>query len=562
MRLSRSEIQEILNKLDQTKACDFESETLEFKEWVERKKELYQKITEYAVCFANQKGGTLVLGVHNKRIGRDRAIKGCSKYDILEMKSRVYDATDPKITIDVEEMLVEDLGAMILLIHIPQGLGLHTTTDGTAKIRLGKDCKPLTGTMRQQRMIELGMLDYTAQVITKLKSEDLDTVEIDRLRNILHTNKSDSPLLRLGKDEFVRHLGLVRDNFPTMAGLLLAGRPEHLEKFIPTYEITYLRQKNEGTYLRRRDYHGGLIGALEDISLNIDSDNPLFTLRFGLFHVEIRSYPIETYREAILNAVMHRSYYEPGAVFVRHYSDRLEISNPGGFISGIRPDNILRQDSRPRNRHLAEILRKMGLVEKAGMGVKRMFITQLSQGKEPPRYLADEHNVRVIIPNNTIDEDFVKYLKTEEQKGQEFGLDELLVFSMLRKQREVSIREAVSFLQLDLKRTREILMKMTRKGILEKSGVGNKLSFRLESAIYQALGEAVQYTRERGIDEARFEELILNHIRKFGSIKNAEVQELLRINRHQAYRILVSMVEGKKIEKIGRSKKAHYVFPK
>lgn len=148
MRYSKEQILEILNQLDLKPACEFESETLDFKEWISSPKKLYKMLAEYAVCFANQKGGTLVLGVKDNIKGREKAITGCAGYNIAEIKSRIYEATDPKILVDVEELYLEDFDVTVLLIHIPQGVGLHTATDGTAKIRIGKDCKPLTGSMR------------------------------------------------------------------------------------------------------------------------------------------------------------------------------------------------------------------------------------------------------------------------------------------------------------------------------------------------------------------------------------------------------------------------------
>ena len=127
---TKEEILRILKTLDKEPATRFESETLDFKEWVSSPKKLYKILVEYAVCFANQKGGTLVLGVKDKIRGRENAITGCVGYNIDEIKSRIYEATDPKILVDVEELSLEDLGVTVLLVHIPKGVGIHTATDG------------------------------------------------------------------------------------------------------------------------------------------------------------------------------------------------------------------------------------------------------------------------------------------------------------------------------------------------------------------------------------------------------------------------------------------------
>ena len=561
MRHSKEQILKFLKQLENKKAEEFESETLDFKEWISDRKKLYKKLIEYAVCFANQKGGTLVLGVRDRARGREKAITGCTGYNIDEIKTNIYEATDPKILVDIEEVFIDGIGVTILLIHIPQGIGIHTTTGGTSKIRIGKDCKPLTGSMRQKRLVELGFMDLTAEIIEGLSYDDLDKVEIQRLKNILRARKPESSLLKLSDRDLLKQIGIIKNGYPTIAGLLLVGKEEDIEKYVHFHEVTYLHMANDINYDKRIDGKNGILCLLEDIYRNIEHYNKITTVKIGLFHFEIKDFPEDTYREAILNAILHRDYTSLGSVFIKHYDDRIEISNPGGFIGGITPENILRQDSKPRNRYLAEVLRKIGLVEKAGMGVKRMFYTQLASGKELPSYFSAEHFVKVIIKDGTIDEPFVKFVKESEKQGKWVRFDELLILSVLRRQRELSLKEAASILQLDVLRTREILMKMIKRGFLEKSGVKKGLIYRLSSNIYKQLGESVSYIREKGIDEVRYPELILEYVKNYGSITNRQVRELLGVDKYKASRVLKKLIHSGKLKRIGRGKKdARYIL--
>jgi Putative ATP-dependent DNA helicase recG C-terminal len=109
----------------------------------------------------------------------------------------------------------------------------------------------------------------------------------------------------------------------------------------------------------------------------INTRNPFRTLKTGLFHTDIPAFPEAAFREAILNAVIHRDYLEPGSVYVRHTEREMVISSPGGFIGGITPDNILHAEPRARNRLLAEVFQKIGLVERAGIGRRRIFISSM-----------------------------------------------------------------------------------------------------------------------------------------------------------------------------------------
>ncbi len=566
MRHSREEVLTLLKQLDSRPARELESETLEFKEWSgewnDHPKKLYRVLAEYAVCFANHNGGTLVLGVRDRVKGQEQAITGCGSYNIHEIRTRIYDLTDPKILVEVEELPLEDLGVRLLLIHIPQGISaVHTTTEGIAKVRVGTECKPMTGTLRTRRLIEAGELDPTAEPVAGLDQSALDPLEIERLRQLIQVRLPSSPLLNLGEAELLEQTGITHGGIPTSAGILLVGKEPIIREHFRSHEIEYLRMKSDTEYERRETFHCGLLRALEEVYRNVELYNAITSIQVGLFRYEIKDFPEETYREAVLNAVLHRDYLAPGAVFIKHYPDRMEISNPGGFLPGITPENILRQDSHPRNRHLAEVLRRIGLIEKAGMGVKRMFHTQLLSGKEPPRYWTDGASVRLTLMNGTLDEPFVRFVRQREKDGNPLGLDELLVLSALRRQRELALPEAAAILQLELPRTREILMGMVRSGLLERSGIRKGQVFRLSGSVYRKLGESVAYIRERGIDALRYEELILEFVRRHGRITNRQVRELLGVTVDHAKRLLTKLSQNGKLRRRGGGRSTYYELP-
>ena len=561
MRHSKEEILQILKQLDERVASEFESETLDFKEWISSSRQLYKTLVEYAVCFANQKGGTLVFGVKDRTKGREKAITGCVGYNIEEMKSRIYEATDPKILVDIEELYIEELDVTLLLIHIPKGVGIHTATDGTAKIRIGNECKPLTGSMRTRKMIEAGFIDYSSEILENLSIFELDGIEIEKLRNLIHAKNPEHTLLRLRNKEFLKQTGIVKNGHPTIAGILLVGKKDVIQEIIPFHEVIYLHMNNDIDYDLRKDYKECIIHIVEDLGRTIESFNKLVIVKDGLFHYEIKDFPREVYREAILNALLHRDYTRGEAVFVKHYIHRMEISNPGGFIGGITPENILRQDSKPRNRHLAEIMRKTGLIEKAGMGVKRMFYLQMISGKEPPIYETDGHTVRVILKDGTINEPFVKFVKEADREGRSLGLDELLILFALRRKREITLKDASKILQLDEMRSREILNKMVSDNLLEKSGIRKGVVYRLSGKVYQKLGESVAYIREKGIDELRYEELVLEYVKRYGEISNKIVRELLGVDIYKASRILRKLVRDGKLQRKGEKRNASYMLP-
>ena len=187
-RPSISEIKALLNKLDGAKADAIESETIECKLW-ETNPGAYnsqiKELRETAVSFANQRGGAIILGVADNKLTRREAIQGVGELNPADLRKKIYDGTEPHILADVEE-LIEPEGRL-LLIYVPMGMPPHTTSEGVAKIRVGKETKPLTGSDLAGILFSGGRGDLTAESLPGVTLSDLDGEELRRLRRTIDT---------------------------------------------------------------------------------------------------------------------------------------------------------------------------------------------------------------------------------------------------------------------------------------------------------------------------------------------------------------------------------------
>lgn len=390
------------------------------------------------------------------------------------------------------------------------------------------------------------------------------------MRRTLQGRDPNSALLQQPDEQFLQGLGLLvkeeRSSRLTIAGLLLAGREESLREFLSQHEVTYLHMISSTEYRRRRDLRQPILKLLENIHEAVSADNPIFTLKVGLFHFEIPAFPPDVYREALLNALTHRDYTDfSRRIMVWQYESRLEVQNPGGLLPGITPRNILRAGPQHRNPLLAEALHKLRLVERSGVGIDRMFYIQLYHGKEPPSFETDSVNssLKVTLHNGTVDEAFALFVRKEEETDRPLGLDNLLVLSALRRRRELITSVAAQVLQIDDRNARDVLTQMVAQGYLERGGRGKGAVFRLSGSVYENLGQSIRYIREKGIDELRFEELILEYVRQYGSITNRQVRELLGVNRFAATRLLRRLVRKKLLKaQVRRGRTASYSLAK
>jgi ATP-dependent DNA helicase RecG len=72
-----SEINSLLDELEQAPAHELEDQDLDFKEWNPRSmSDAVSMVVEMAVCMANGGGGTVVFGVNDRAVGRSTAVVG------------------------------------------------------------------------------------------------------------------------------------------------------------------------------------------------------------------------------------------------------------------------------------------------------------------------------------------------------------------------------------------------------------------------------------------------------------------------------------------------------
>lgn len=192
------EIQKLLDELEKQPAHTFEDQDLDFKEWITRSmSDSVAMVVEMSVCMANGGGGTVVFGVNDKAVGRSKAILGVPLVvDVNRLKKAVYDATDPKLTPVFQEISVPEGTGRLIVMQIYPGLPPYTDTSGKGKIRIGKDCQPLTGTLRRKIMVETGETDFTGSQVAGPPESLISPAAMERLRESARREKAPDDLLQ------------------------------------------------------------------------------------------------------------------------------------------------------------------------------------------------------------------------------------------------------------------------------------------------------------------------------------------------------------------------------
>jgi ATP-dependent DNA helicase RecG len=529
-------------------------------------------LVEAVACLANTEGGWLLLGVED-----DGTISGLhpSRQPVnpAQIQALITNKTNPSVPVEVH--VVPTSKGTVLAIKVPKVSGLVGLSDGRVPRRYiagrGKpECRFLTHFEIATRWAEIRQQDYTAQVLPDSSWEDLDPLEFERLRQVVQRHPSaDQNLLSLPDAELAQALGLARTYegrlVPTVGGLLVLGREGAIRRLMPTHEAAFQVLREDRGVAFNEFYREPLLKLFERMEGLFKAYNTEEELTFGLYRVPIPLFPPEAFREALANALVHRDYRVLGTVYVRIDPEAggLVISNPGGFVEGVTLENLLVVEPRPRNPLLADVFKRLGLVERTGRGIDRIFREVLGLGRRPPDYSGStEDTVKVVLPGGKADLNFVRLiLEVQDRHRRTLGWPHLLVLRQAADEGELSVPEVARLIQQGEARARSLVEELVEMGLLEAKGSKKGRVYHLSAWVFKQLGRPTAYVHRRGIEGVRQEELIMQMAYKYRKVTRGDVLQLFpNLTEDQAFRLLQKLVQSGRLRPKG-SKRGRYYEP-
>jgi len=515
------------------------------------------------VAMANTEGGVILLGIED-----DGSVKGIQSHhqDTMGLKALIANRTSPSVAVSTE--LIEQDGKKILGITVPKSHSIVSTTDGlVVRRRLMASGRPEAVPFYPhefiQRQSALGLIDPSAIPLMSLSAEDLNPLERQRIREAIRRYGGDMTLLPLADEELDGALGLITTvagvRRPTVAGLLLLGREEIIRRHIPAHEVAF--QVLEGTDVRVNEFfRKPLLQTFQEVELLFKARIVEQEIQVGLFRVPIPNFDRRAFREGFINALVHRDYARLGAVHVRLDVDGLAIASPGGFVEGVTLQNLLVVPPRSRNPLLADVVKRIGLAERTGRGIDRIYEGMLRYGRPSPDYsMSDASSVVLLMARADADIAFLEMiLSCEERTGAPMPIDSLIVLSRLRQERRLTTADLVQSTQKPETATRAALEKLVEAGLVEAQGTGRGRTYILSAKVYKKSGQKAAYIRQAGFEPIQQEQMVLAYIEKHGTIKRADVMELCKVAKDQAYKLLNRLKNSGQITQIGSRKGAVY----
>ncbi|GAB4090208.1 DNA glycosylase AlkZ-like family protein [Hydrogenophaga soli] len=543
-----------------------ESLTVEFKS--DRKRLSDTELIDAVVCLANAEGGEIWLGVEDD--GTPTGLHAEHRL-LAGLPGLVAARTSPAVSVKVTPV---DLGTTrVARIAVPKAQTEVSTAAGVyLRRRLRHDgtpeCTPMLPHDRASRRAHLGLADTSAQPVADATLADFDPLERERLRQAVQQYGGDRVLLELDDEALDGALGFTTrqpdgSRVPTLCGLLMVGRESALRERVPTHEFAF--QVLEREAVRFNEFRRfPLLKALDWLETNFRPYNPEQELQVGLFRVPVPMVDMGAYREAVANALIHRDYHRLGAVHVRLDDTGLTVSNPGGLVDGVTLANLLTTEPRPRNRALADAMKRVGLVERSGRGVDTIYRGMLKFGRPAPDYgRTDSGNVVVRLPTDAADLDFRRMVVEEERRRSgELPIDSLIALASVRELKRVTTDELAGRIQRDAANAKRTLEALAEAGLVEAHGTARGRSYTLSASVYQQQGNRAAYTRQAGFTALQNEQLVLNYVRQHGQIKRADVMGLCRLSEGQAKELIKKLKARGALIQHGERRSAYYTADK
>lgn len=524
------------------------------------------ELIDTVVGMANSKGGSIFLGIEDD--GKVTGAMG-KHLDETGVCALIANSTVPSVQTKAEILDVEE-NMKILRIDVPMSRTVVASSTGkTLRRRLKLDGSPETVPLFpyeiQSRLSELSLLDFSATPLAGSSMADLDPLEQMRLRSIIENNPSgDKKLLELTDEELNLSLRLVtRQNdslVPTMAGMLLLGKEPSIQRLVPTARSSF--QVLEGTNVRiNESFNAPLLKTFETFSTYLNAWNPEKETSYGLFRISIPEFNRDAFREGLVNAFSHRDYTQLGEVRVLITDEGLSISSQGGFIDGVNTDNLISVEPHGRNPALADALKRIGLAERTGRGIDRIYEGSMKYGRPWPDYSESTSSVvRLFIQRAEPDVAFINMIATEQNRmGKPLSLNALMALSLIRNEGRASRDRICRDLHISEQRTSATIAQLLGLELIEESGSDRNPLFSLNPVFYRRIANDNVYGTRRKVSVDDYQQAIVELARRNGGfVTKDEVSSVLDISGSQAYFQIKKLVKDRTLSPNQRGKYANY----
>ena len=500
-----------------------------------------RRLQEPVVAFSNADGGVILLGVEP-----DGTVIGVSQPG--ELARSAYQAISEVVDPGQHEVHQLSIGdKVVLAVAVDRRReGFAQMPDGSVRIRrgasnpalLGRDLIDLLATRTFERFESIGTvfsLDEAGAALTEVLSalgfDPDDDLEARLLERGLLTEDRVGPRL-------------------TVAGaLLLLDDPTQIgcRAYVDIRRYDGVHQEPDKVWQVKGPVSDQVGTATEEVLAELGTVSAVL----GTRRVDMPKLPPRVVREAIANAVAHRSYQSNNtATVVEIRPDRVSIRSPGSLPEPVTIPNIRHQQA-ARNPVVIDILQRLHLAEDRGLGIDRMEDDMETELLEAPHFEDDGSSFTVVLflrgPVTPAERAWVRQLVADDLIDGRSGA----VVVHAAQAGSVTNGDVRDILDVDSVEARSLLQRLVSSGVFEQHG-------KRGGAQYVIAPDLSIPTRVRFSDDELDAE-VLEMARARGQVTNADVRAATGLDRSGALQVLVRLIQAGRLERRGERRGAHYV---
>ena len=525
---------------------DCEKQTTEYKSLLKIRTgdKGFKDLSVTCVALANAQGGRIFIGYDDKKkapLPEQHVTPDEVNEAVTKLRSLCFN-----VGLVASEICTDDTGSQYFIVSVsPSMHSVATTSDGRIYIRVADKCEPVRSEDLQRLGEEKGAYQWEL-VRTKYL---LDGVALDALRQLANDIRKSSRVRQHVKQmddaELAENYHLVDEGYLTNLGVLWLGTAKQRSSICYPATVQYIVYDVLERKVRKEEWHDNRLNPKE-LLLDIEQKAVELTYSYefpnGLFRKQIRHYHPKLVRELLVNALAHKSYTISSDIMIKVFSDRLEISNPGGLPLGITKDNILHAKHR-RNPNMIELLSALEMMEGEGSGYDLIYELNAMEAKNPPMIESSYNEVTVIQNAEIIDTELLPLLDFVLQNYQ-LTQKAFTAFGIIARENNVFSTRLYAILHLQEEyRLRSYTDKLLKDNIIGRNGVKKGTQFFVNPQLIKNAKVNLKTTLKT-VEPYVLRTLIMEDLRAHPKSKISEIGgRLPEIDLQELRKMIYSMVD-------------------
>jgi ATP-dependent DNA helicase RecG len=529
----------LLSAAEFGRAFPAENEFLELKTGVSER-----RVQEAAVAFSNARGGVYVVGV-----APDGRLVGVSQpgEKAKDIHQAMRDVRDPG-RYDVHELQVGD--ATVLVVAVARRHeGFAQTSSGAVLARRGASNVPLLGAELSRFLAGRAFQSFELTPTTAAVPESIDQDLFRRVVDVYGWDPTGANDELLGEAGFyVLERGV---RVLTVAGSLLLLRDPASVGGRPYIEIRrYSADQQDPDRVWRIE--GPITEQVEGATATVVDELGSVNVIVGARRVEMPKIPPRVIREALANAVAHRSYENTGSsVHVDMTPTHVAVTSPGALPEPVTIENIRFQQA-ARNDRVLGALRRFGLAEDLGKGVDRMQDDMAAELLDAPEFTEDGSFFTVTLRLGGVVTPRERAWVRELVRAGRLDPRGAAIVVAVARHGATSNGDVRALLDIDSVEARSLLQTLVTSGVLVRHGERGGARYELAPEI--GIPTNIRHTDTELDDIA----LRLAHA---GPVTNAQLRTETGVDRQLALHVLRRLVDAGKLVQHGSRRGTRYELP-